>query len=188
MYSNPVQDLVKAYKPGLAEEQHMQTLLDEFINMHPHGIHGHYQPGHITGAAWIIDSTNQYTLLCNQNNTGAWLPVNTHLDDRTDIAHAVLEQAKAYTEIQKLSLISSSVFNIDIYKVNARASEPEHTHYELCFLMEAEMDLRWQLHHESKGLAWIGLDDVYFYNDSPAIMRMVEKTKQQQTHKFYNRV
>ncbi len=172
MYSSTVQDLIMAYRPISEEEK--SIYVDSFINtlcqqkVEPHG--------QLTGAAWIIDTSRQYTLLCNQGTLGTWLPLRTHLASGTDIAPFVVTYAQEVTDITEMKLLSPALFNIDVYKVHAR-QEPEHTHYELGFLIEAEMDLRWQLEHESKGLSWINLDDVYFYNDTPAVMRMVEKTR-----------
>ena len=56
--------------------------------------------------------------------------------------------------------------------------EPEHFHYDVRFLLEAdpnEQDII--ISEESHDVKWIHLDDVLEYNSEESISRMVKKTK-----------
>ena len=56
--------------------------------------------------------------------------------------------------------------------------EPEHLHYDVRFLLEAdpiEQDII--ISEESHDVKWIHLDDVLEYNSEESISRMVKKTK-----------
>lgn len=58
----------------------------------------------------------------------------------------------------------------------ARKSEPEHFHYDVRFLFEANDAVPLVVSEESNDLAWVGLDEVAALNNERSMQRMVAKT------------
>jgi hypothetical protein len=74
-------------------------------------------------------------------------------------------------------LVDKSIFDLDRHVIPENNKEERHFHYDVRFLIEAEMDEPLVISPESKDLAWIGFDmtaELVGFNDS--ILRMLEKT------------
>ena len=76
------------------------------------------------------------------------------------------------------SILSEEIFDLDIHKIESINEEPEHLHYDVRFLLEADPnEQNIIISEESHDVKWIHLDDVLEYNSEGSISRMVEKTK-----------
>jgi len=54
---------------------------------------------------------------------------------------------------------------------------PAHYHYDVRFLIKADMDEPLIVTEESNDLAWVSLKKIAEHNDSESIMRMARKMK-----------
>ena len=78
----------------------------------------------------------------------------------------------------KISILSEEIFDLDIHKIESMNEEPEHLHYDVRFLFEADPnEQNIIISEESHDVKWIHLDNVLEYNSERSISRMVEKTK-----------
>ena len=74
--------------------------------------------------------------------------------------------------------MSEEIFDLDIHQIEPMNEEPEHLHYDVRFLLEADPDEQnIIISEESYDVKWIQLDDVLNHNSEESISRMVEKTK-----------
>jgi hypothetical protein len=64
-----------------------------------------------------------------------------------------------------------------VHAIPGRKAEPEHFHYDVRFLLEADDTEPLVLSEESKELAWVELEDVAALESDDSVMRMVAKTK-----------
>ena len=65
---------------------------------------------------------------------------------------------------------------LELLQRHAVRAEPEHWHYDVRFLFEADPAEPLVVSNESKELAWVGLGSVATLNPSESLARMVRKT------------
>ena len=71
--------------------------------------------------------------------------------------------------------VSDKIFDVDIHVIPARKNEPEHKHYDVRFLLEADMNQPLRISDESNEVAWIAVEEIPAMCDEASILRMVEK-------------
>ena len=135
-------------------------------------------PGHFTGSAWVISPDKNKILMTHHKKLNMWLQLGGHADGEKDLKSVALKEAKEESGFNNFSILSEEIFDLDIHKIESMNEEPEHLHYDVRFLLEAdpnEQDII--ISEESHDVKWIHLDDVLEYNSEASISRMVEKTK-----------
>ena len=96
-------------------------------------------------------------------------------DSDGSVQAAALREAREESGMDDLQLVHDSLFDVDAHLIPARHNEPEHTHYDLRFLFQAQ-------HHdfcisdESHDLAWVELSTLTSENNNASISRMAKKT------------
>jgi len=162
-----------------AEAGHEAAMLAEyfpFIAAHPDALRRTCLAGHLTASAWIVDRARQRTLLTHHRKLDRWLQLGGHVDGEADLAAAAMREAVEESGLSRLSLVSPEIFDVDRHRIPARGREPEHWHFDVRFLIEADPVEPLQVSHESKDLAWVGLDEVTTLNPEESLARMVRKT------------
>lgn len=134
-------------------------------------------PGHFTASAWIVDAARGRTLLTHHHKLDRWLQLGGHVDGEADLAAAALREAREESGLTRLRLVTPEIFDVDRHRIPARGAEPEHWHYDVRFLIEADLAEPLTVSSESKDLAWVRLEDVAGLNPSESLARMVRKTR-----------
>lgn len=133
--------------------------------------------GHFTGSAWIVNKRRTHTLLTLHRKLNKWLQLGGHADDNENLLDVAMKEAKEESGLTSLGLVDKFIFDIDRHVIPSRVNEPRHFHYDVRFLLEAEIDEPLVISSESKDLAWISYDVVEeLVMGNPSIMRMLEKT------------
>jgi 8-oxo-dGTP pyrophosphatase MutT (NUDIX family) len=148
-----------------------------FIAAHPDCLWRTCLEGHLTASAWMVDPARERTLLTHHRKLDRWLQLGGHVDGETDLAAAALREAREESGLARLRLVSPEIFDVDRHRIPARGAEPEHWHYDVRFLIEADPAETLTVTHESKDLAWVPLSDVARLNPEESIARMVRKTR-----------
>lgn len=133
--------------------------------------------GHFTASSWIVNKKRTHTLLTLHRKLGRWLQLGGHADGNENLIEVALKEAKEESGLQNLRLVEEQIFDLDKHIIPERPHVPEHYHYDVRFLLEADMDEPLQISEESISLAWFSFDsvvDMIGYN--PSILRMLEKT------------
>jgi 8-oxo-dGTP pyrophosphatase MutT (NUDIX family) len=133
--------------------------------------------GHFTGSAWIVNKKRTHTLMTLHRKLNKWLQLGGHADGDENLAEVALKEATEESGLKTLKLVDVKIFDIDKHIIPERKDVPEHFHFDVRFLIEAEIEEPLQMSKESKDLAWINfemVDELVRYN--PSIMRMLEKT------------
>jgi len=73
--------------------------------------------------------------------------------------------------------VSGGIFDLDRHRIPSRKTEPEHWHYDLRFMIEADPAEPIAVSDESHDLAWVELGRVAALNPEESMARMVRKTK-----------
>lgn len=165
---------LEAYSSPFPEEQKFVARFVELLK-HPRAFHRDHLPGHMTGSAWIVDTSKQYALLVHHAKLLRWLQPGGHADGDENIIAVARKEAEEETGLKNLILLNP-LFDIDIHPIPERKDFPLHDHYDIRCLFMADKNDAIVVSEESNAVEWIPLRDASAKsggNDS--ITRMVEK-------------
>ena len=178
MHRNKLLTLLQNHKTNNSEEVNFLEQITKFVQENPDCFERSLLIGHVTGSAWIVDKSRQFTLLTHHRKLDKWFQTGGHCDGDSDVLNVALKEAQEETGLSDVQILSSKIFDIDIHEILERKDIPAHLHYDVRFLFEADMNQTFTVSSESTDLAWIALSEVSKLNDSESIMRMVFKVIQ----------
>ncbi|MDB5241035.1 MAG: hydrolase [Spirosoma sp.] len=142
-------------------------------------------PGHITASAWIVERNpispdRQRIVLIHHRKLDRWLQPGGHADGDPDVAAVALREAQEETGLHSLRLVINQakqppVFDVDIHGIPAWGDVPEHLHYDIRFLLEADATDPFGFSDEVKNVQWFDRQTLMSSLDSESILRMVRK-------------
>jgi 8-oxo-dGTP pyrophosphatase MutT (NUDIX family) len=176
MHRKPLLDKLSAYTPRDGREAAMTEALRQFVAANADCFERSLQIGHITGSAWIVDRERTCALLTHHRKLDKWLQLGGHADGDPDIFRVALREAREESNLEAIRAVSADVFDIDIHVIPARGAEPEHLHYDVRFLLEADRNAPLLVSGESRSLAWMPLDEIGRLNPEESMARMIAKT------------
>jgi 8-oxo-dGTP pyrophosphatase MutT (NUDIX family) len=143
---------------------------------HPRAYFRDHLPGHLTASAWIVDSSRKWVLLTLHAKLNRWLQPGGHADGDEDIVAVALKEASEETGLKDLTMITEGIFDIDIHPIPARNGFPEHLHYDVRILLQANRDESLTVTGESHALEWVQCENINTLSKGNASMhRMNEK-------------
>lgn len=163
------------HRPLDEQEAAMTARLRRFVEEHEDCFERSLQVGHITGSAWIVDSARRFALLTHHRKLQKWLQLGGHSDGDPDTLRVSLREAQEESGLTSLRAVSGEIFDVDVHAIPARGREPDHFHYDVRFLLEADRGEPLIVSTESKSLAWVELERVAELNGERSVMRMVAK-------------
>lgn len=155
----------------------MLEALQQFVEQHPECFERSLQVGHITGSAWIVNPPRTHALLIHHRKLERWLQPGGHADGDPDVLRVALREAHEESGLEQLRPLSGAIFDVDIHTIPARGPEPQHLHYDVRFLLEADDAAPLLISRESRALAWAELERITEYTDEESVLRMVAKTR-----------
>lgn len=165
---------LQSYRSGYQEEK---EFVNRFLDLLAHRdcFERTHLPGHITGSSWIVDHSRQHVLLVHHAKLNKWLQPGGHADGDENVLRIALREAEEETGIQKFKILQEGIFDIDIHTIPARKDFPEHLHFDIRFLLEADPTLPVVVSEESHDVQWIELKNLSAFNSEPSVWRMKEK-------------
>lgn len=176
MNRSKLKSLLKNYRTPFEEEQ---SFLLDFIDLSndPLAFSRERTEGHFTASSWIVNKRRTHALLTLHRKLNRWLQLGGHADGNENLLEVAMDEAREESGLSSLRIVDQFIFDIDKHIIPANATIDQHFHYDVRFLIEAEIDEPLTISSESKALAWVSFDavpDVVRYN--PSILRMLEKT------------
>lgn len=165
---------LQSYPLRYPEETQFVSRFLELLN-HQDCFERTHLPGHITGSAWIVDRDKQHVLLVHHAKLNKWLQPGGHADGDENVLRVALREAEEETGIQEFIILQENIFDIDIHTIPARQDFPEHLHYDIRFLFEADGALPVIVSEESHDVQWVALADLEKYSHESSILRMRAK-------------
>ena len=173
------QDLItqlQSYKTRFSEEEIFVPAFLKLLEANDAYQRTHL-PGHITGSAWIINRDQTKALLVHHAKLNRWLQPGGHCDGDENVLRVALKEATEETGLLNLTVLSTSIFDLDIHRIPERKDFPAHDHYDVRFLLEANEQETILVSEESHDVRWIALDQLENYNPERALLRLREKLK-----------
>ena len=168
--------VLRAYAERWPGEDEVVDRFLRFIEKEPDAYERSCVPGHLTGAALVVPPSLDAVLLTHHRKLDKWLQLGGHADGDPDILRVALREAREESSLESIRSVSTDIFDVDIHVIPARGSEPEHRHYDVRFLFEADRNEPLTVSAESRSLAWIPLTEVARLNPEQSVTRMVGKT------------
>lgn len=171
-------DLVRQLQLYSGEPEESETVR-KFLDLleHPRAYHRDHLPGHITGSAWIVNRALTKTVLIHHSKLQRWLQPGGHADGEQDVLSVARREAEEETGLKKFIIPEVKIFDLDIHLIPERKDFPQHWHYDVRFLFEADENDSLIISDESTGLRWFELQNLKrLTNNNESIMRMVRKT------------
>lgn len=175
MHRELLLSLLANHEPFDTHEEAMTKATKAFVSANSNCFERTLLIGHVTGSAWIVSPDKSKVLLLHHAKLDRWLQPGGHCDGDADVHAVALREVLEETRVKKITSENDSIFDVDIHTIPARGSEPEHLHYDIRFLFEANPDDAIQRNEESKAVKWIALNDVEQYTNEESVLRMVRK-------------
>ena len=175
MHRQPLLDLLRNHRPANADEQDMTGATIAFVEQQPNCFERSLLMGHITGSAWIVSPDRKQTLLILHRKLDRWLQPGGHADGDPDVAAVALREAQEETGLTSLRLLNPGIFDVDIHPIPARNGVPEHLHYDIRFLLEAQPNEPFGRCEEIKNIRWFSVDEAKNHVNDVSIQRLVNK-------------
>ncbi len=176
MDRNHLKDQLQKYRTPYEEEAcFIQDFLD--LTLDSQAYVRERLEGHFTASAWIVNRKRTHTLLTLHRKLGRWLQLGGHADGNEDLLEVAMQEAEEESGLQSLQFVDQTIFDLDKHIIPGRSHVPEHFHYDVRYILEADLQEPLVKSHESISLAWVAFDsvqDVIGYN--PSILRMLDKT------------
>jgi 8-oxo-dGTP pyrophosphatase MutT (NUDIX family) len=166
---------LKTYSTAFPAEE---NTVKEFLRLleHPCCFQRDHLPGHLTGSAWVINHERSKVLLVHHAKLRRWLQPGGHADGDEDILRVALRELGEETGLKNFVLAIPSLFDIDIHTIPQRTDFPEHLHYDVRFLIEADEQEPLTIDHESTGIRWVRPSDLPdLTGHHPSLLRMAGK-------------
>lgn len=179
MHRNILLAKLKEHRGIDPHEESMRLHIIEFVEQYPDCFERSLHIGHITGSAMIVNGLRTKTLLTHHHKLEKWLQLGGHSDGDPDTLNVALREAEEESGMKGIVAVSEKIFDVDVHSIPARKDEPEHFHYDVRFLFEANDTLPLLMSSESKALAWIPLDRIADYTTEESVLRMVRKILKQ---------
>ncbi|MFA5834975.1 MAG: NUDIX hydrolase [Bacteroidota bacterium] len=175
MHRNNLLQKLRTYHPADTHEMSMHQRIIEFVETQPECFERTLLIGHITASALIVNRQRTHTLMTHHHKLEKWLQLGGHSDGDPDPLNVALREAEEESGIKGIIPVSKDIFDVDVHPIPARKNEPEHFHYDIRFLFEANDSHELTITAESKDLAWIPLYTIENYTTEESILRMVRK-------------
>lgn len=169
-------EALRKYKTVYEEERGFAQKFIELLQ-HPGAYQRLHLPGHITGSSWIVNNDGTKVLLVKHAALHKWLQPGGHADGDENVFRVALREANEETGLVNLTPVGSGFLDIDIHAIPARKdlSFPQHDHYDVRFLFQADEADELKISDESTDLKWVELRELEKYNSEKSILRLRSK-------------
>ncbi len=176
MHRRPLLEQLAAYSAFNDDDALARERIVDFVRAHDDCFERSLARGHVTGSAWILDEGFTHALLTHHRKLDRWLQLGGHADGDPDTVSVALREAVEESGLSRFTLSMSGIFDVDVHTIPMRGSEPEHLHYDVRYLLEADRGRPLCVSSESKDLAWVALERIVELDADASVLRMVEKT------------
>lgn len=170
--------LLRAYLPSAAERGFHDDMLALLERGEGAFARDHYQPGHFTASAFVLDAERASLLLILHAKLGRWLQPGGHIEpDDADAIAAARRELREEVGLGELNLLQDRIFDIDIHDIPAHKTMPPHRHYDVRFVFVAAPHAELRASSDALEARWVALDAVSQIESDASVMRAVERLR-----------
>ncbi|WP_089274023.1 NUDIX hydrolase [Puniceibacterium sediminis] len=131
--------------------------------------------GHVTASAFVVNPAHSHVILTNHAKLDCWLQLGGHCDGERDPLAVAQREAREESGLTDIRVARPEIFDIDIHQIPEHHDTPAHQHYDIRYLLVAEMSEPLRPSVESHDLAWVPLSRLAYYTDKPSVLVLSHK-------------
>ena len=163
------------YRPIDESDDAQRRAAQDFVHREPDCFARSCPVGHVTGSAWLLDSTGRRVLLTLHRKLGKWIQLGGHCDGDADVLAVAIREAQEESGIVEIRAINEEIFDLDVHLNPAAAGESGHLHYDIRFLLQVTGGGAFAVSDESHALAWFTADELRNLELDASVQRMCRK-------------
>ena len=175
MHRKLILGLIESYVLRYPQEAETAARITSFVEENAACFSRDLLIGHITGSAWLLDTSGRRVLLTHHKKLNIWVQLGGHADGDPDIQAVALKEAGEESGLSDIRFRDDGIFDIDIHSIPARGAVPRHLHYDCRFLLQAEDD-EFSISDESHDLRWVVMTEIATLTTEESILRMARKS------------
>lgn len=163
---------LRAHAPADETEAGHLSAIATFVAAQPAPFSRDTLEGHITASAFIVDPTRMFTLLVWHEKLARWLQPGGHCEDSDSSTLAAAErEVEEETGLghAQLTQVGDGIFDVDAHRIPARRDVPEHWHYDIRYLYEAD-----RAAPTLTGANWVSIEQMLAHPHA-SLRRLAEK-------------
>lgn len=136
--------------------------------------------GHVTCSGWVVNQDFSRVLLIKHGTLRHWMQPGGHMEPGEWPPEAAIREAQEETGARSLTVFPPGLFDVDVHTIpeNKIRNEPQHTHYDLRYLLMAPDEGLALNPEECEDARWFTPDEILKDRTMlPSVRRMAEKTK-----------
>ena len=166
--------LLKNYQPAESDRAVVAERIISFVESCEDCAERSNLDGHLTGSAWIVNSTRTKALLLHHRKLDKWMQPGGHADGEVNLFEVALREAREESGLANVRPVSRKVFDVDVHEIPQFKDIPAHLHYDVRFLFEADDTEQPRRNEESNDVAWIELAAISRYTTEDSVLRMAQ--------------
>ena len=147
----------------------------DFILSQPDCFERHLQVGHVTGSAWVVNRAGTHVLLTHHKKLNLWVQLGGHADGDADVFRVARREAEEESGLKDLVPVSATIFDVDVHRIPARGTAPEHLHWDIRYAFRAMGSEAYVVSEESHDLGWIEIASLHSITQEESMLRMARK-------------
>ena len=180
MHRQPLLNALKIYRAAHPDEVETVNRIEDLVINHEDCLLRTCVPGHITASVWIVDASHQRFLLTHHRKLQRWLQLGGHVDGEPEVERAALREAQEESGIDEFTFADLGahgprIIDLDVHRIPAHGTEPEHHHHDVRFLLVAQSD-ELRISSESLDLRWFERRELAEITDDESILRLARKS------------
>ena len=152
---------LRSHSPADEEEEADRSLLIDLVSSSARCFdRSHYEPGHVTGSAFVVCRQTRRVLLHHHRRLNRWLQLGGHDDGEHDPSRTALREAREESGLPDLEFLTPEILDVDVHLIPPSRGEPEHRHHDVRYALVTRTPEAIQRQDaESLALAWFELSE-----------------------------
>ncbi len=171
-FRDALHQALQTHAPADETEAGHLAVIAAFVAAEPEPFSRDTLEGHITASAFIVDPTHSFTLLVWHEKLARWLQPGGHCEesDASTLAAAEREvEEETGLGHDQLRRVGDAVFDVDAHRIPARRDVPEHWHFDIRYLFEAD-----RAAPTLAGANWVSIEQMLAHPHA-SLRRLAEK-------------
>jgi len=137
-----------------------------------------FSPGHITASGVVLSPDDQHIILIFHKKLQLWLQPGGHVEaEDKDLVSAARREVNEETGLALANDFVSRLLSIDIHKIPANKTEPEHLHYDYKFSFKAQQ-VELADSQENLSVRWHSIEKLTIEKKPASVLRAVERYRE----------
>ena len=167
---------LSAFQPAdVAEAEHRLAMLRLIESPGEVFSRRHFEPGHFTASAFVLNPSGERLLLIHHAKLGRWLQPGGHVDPAdADLLAAARRELAEEAGLTAVDAVGPKPFDLDVHAIPAFGAEPAHRHFDVRFLFRARGEAL-RAGSDARAARWSPLATMALVDSDASVLRARDK-------------